>query len=103
MRSSLRVTTLFVLLLALLSGCSHYQRNEPFRVYQPDGGYRFGENAAGANTNSLFVCLAFSGGGTRAAALSYGVMEKLRDTRIVWKGVEKRLLDLLYAPAGATA
>jgi len=93
LQSSLRVTTLFVLLLALLAGCSHYHRNDPLRVYQPDGGYRFGENAAGANTNSLFVCLAFSGGGTRAAALSYGVMEKLRDTRIVWKGVEKRLLD----------
>jgi NTE family protein len=35
----------------------------------------------------------FSGGGTRAAALSYGVMEKLRDTQIVWQGVRKRLLD----------
>jgi NTE family protein len=41
----------------------------------------------------LFVCLVFSGGGTRAAAFSYGIMEKLRDTKIVWQGVTKSLLD----------
>jgi predicted acylesterase/phospholipase RssA len=47
----------------------------------------------GNNTDSLFVCLAFSGGGTRAAALSYGVLEKLRSTRVTWEGVEKSLLE----------
>ena len=45
------------------------------------------------NTDSLFICLAFSGGGTRAAALSYGVLKALRDTNIVWQGKRKRLLD----------
>ena len=81
--------------MTLLTGCAHYPANDRLTAdtYQPDGGYRFGTNAAGANTNSLFVCLAFSGGGTRAAALSYGVLEKLRKTRITWKGTEKRLLD----------
>ena len=55
--------------------------------------YGFPDEAAGANTHSLFVCLTFSGGGTRAAALSYGVLEKLRDTQIEWKGQTKSLLD----------
>lgn len=39
------------------------------------------------------IVLAFSGGGTRAAALSYGVMQELRDTRISVKGQQVRLLD----------
>jgi NTE family protein len=37
--------------------------------------------------------LTFSGGGTRAAALAYGVMERLRNTKIHWEGQERRLLD----------
>jgi hypothetical protein len=41
----------------------------------------------------VLLLLAFSGGGTRAAALSYGVLQELRDTRVVVGGVEKRLLD----------
>jgi NTE family protein len=55
--------------------------------------YRFNFEAGTNNSNSLFICLAFSGGGTRAAALAYGVLEKLKNTRITWKGTEKRLLD----------
>jgi predicted acylesterase/phospholipase RssA len=47
-------------------------------------GYRFENLAGGKDENKLFVCLAFSGGGTRAAALSYGVMLALRQTRIDW-------------------
>jgi predicted acylesterase/phospholipase RssA len=76
-----------------LQGCAHYPVNEPKTGAQQTTTYRFSPQAEGQNTDSLFVCLAFSGGGTRAAALSYGVLEKLRGTRITWKGVEKSLLD----------
>ena len=37
--------------------------------------------------------LAFSGGGTRAAAFSYGVLEELRRTEIVVDGQRRRLVD----------
>jgi len=40
------------------------------------------------------VVLAFSGGGTRAAAFSYGVLEALRRTEVIGpKGNRERLLD----------
>jgi NTE family protein len=39
------------------------------------------------------VVLAFSGGGTRAAAFSYGALEELRRTEVVIDGRKTRLLD----------
>ena len=39
------------------------------------------------------LMLTFSGGGTRAAAFSYGVLEALRDTRVSKGGRELRMLD----------
>ncbi len=79
--------------LLALQGCAHYFVNAEKTTTQQGPEYRFNPEATGNNTNSLFICLAFSGGGTRAAALSYGVLEKLKKTRITWKGVEKSLLD----------
>ena len=83
------------LFLCMLSACTTmpYQ-NKELKALTPDEGYRFANIAKGENnTDSLFVVLTFSGGGTRAAALSYGVLEKLRDTTILWEGKERRLLD----------
>src|ERR1700735_4670066 len=56
-------------------------------------GYRFENLAGGKQENKLFVCLAFSGGGTRAAALAYGAMLALRQTRIDWPRKGETLLD----------
>ena len=43
--------------------------------------------------DELFVILAFSGGGTRAAALSYDALAELRDTTLTIGGRKRRLLD----------
>ena len=94
MSSTRRAGFRFLLAVCLaLAGCAHYVVNDPLPAARTGPAYRFTEAETDKNTNSLFVCLIFSGGGTRAAALSYGVLEKLRATRIVWKGVEKSLLD----------
>jgi len=81
--------------LAGATGCAHYPVNAPLAGRpDPKSGYRF-ENleASGKNTDDIFVCLAFSGGGVRASSFAYGVLQKLRDTKIRWKGQEKTLLD----------
>ncbi len=81
------------LLAAALVGCAHYPVNARLDQYTPTEGYRL-ENLSGAeNSGSLFVVLAFSGGGTRAAALAFGVLEQMRDTEITWEGRRKSLLD----------
>lgn len=79
--------------LLLIAGCAHYPLNRPLEPSRTSPSYVFPEKTSDLNSDGLFICLVFSGGGTRAAALSYGVLEKLRETRIVWKGKEKLLLD----------
>lgn len=91
--TSRRPPAILLALCLALAGCAHYVVNDPLPGARTGAGYRFPAEESAQNTNSLFVCLAFTGGGTRAAALSYGVLEMLRDTRIVWKGVEKSLLQ----------
>lgn len=55
--------------------------------------YQFAKLGSPGNSTNLIVILAFSGGGTRAAAFSHGVLEALRDTRIHWEGRDRSLLD----------
>ena len=45
------------------------------------------------NDQHTFFVLSFSGGGTRAAAFSYGVLEELRHTAINVSGQPRRLID----------
>ncbi|WP_051148480.1 patatin-like phospholipase family protein [Desulfospira joergensenii] len=74
--------SIYLLLILVLSSCSHYLINDPKSIYEPDYGYRYLPRSQTIDQDKIFVALAFSGGGTRAAALSYGVMEKLNSTPI---------------------
>ena len=81
-------------LLLLLGGCAIRPINPPITQVDPTAGYRFESRFAHAKDRANLVILAFSGGGTRAAAFSYGVLEFLRRTEIVGpKGNTVRLLD----------
>jgi NTE family protein len=74
-------------------GCAHYPVNQPLKQVDPQSGYRGRYMGAPGNSENLLLYLTFSGGGTRAAALSYGVLEELRKTDVVIDGKKRRLLD----------
>jgi len=81
----------------LMGGCSSVGKvdNEPVSQL-PTGGQRYSAShhvRERRPTGDTLLLLAFSGGGTRAAALSYGVLEELRDTHYQLNGQDVRLLD----------
>ncbi len=88
-----------VLLLAsfvsLLAGCSitRAPENVPISHIDENSGYRRIDLERLENLGDTVILLSFSGGGTRAAALSYGVLEELRDTLLERDGKRVRLLD----------
>ncbi len=77
----------------LMAGCVHYPVNQPIQEYHPGEGYTLSGAKTPENSDSLLLFLTFSGGGTRAAALAYGVLEELRKTEVVIDGRKRLLLD----------
>jgi NTE family protein len=82
-----------VILVLTAVGCAHYPVNHPLNQYDPGAGYCARNLIDSANEDQLLILLTFSGGGTRAAAFSYGVLEAFRDTPVTIGGQQRRLLD----------
>jgi NTE family protein len=80
-------------LLAAATGCVRRTPNPPLAKYDPTHGYYFHTHQRPNNSPDTLLILCFSGGGTRAAALSYGVLEELRRTPLNRQGITNRLLD----------
>jgi NTE family protein len=77
-----------------LAGCSaRYHVNDPITSINKEEGYRIKGEQVDSRSDTLVVHLAFSGGGTRAAAFSYGILEALRDFKFNWEGKDRVLLD----------
>ena len=90
---------------AFMSACGTFPKNPVLDTYDKNIGYRFEQLEAGDNSDRLFVIITFSGGGTRAAALSYGVLEALRDTKIDWNNHRISLLhevDVISSVSGGS-
>jgi len=103
--SGSRMPSLWILvsLLPLLGGCATRPINPPLTQADPSVGYRFETRQARDRNKENLVILAFSGGGTRAAAFSYGVLEFLRRTEVVGpQGNKVRLLDAVDVITGVS-
>ena len=81
------------IMISLAAGCAHYPVNETLREYDPNAGYRGKLMRVPGKSDNMLMFVTFSGGGTRAAALSYGVLEELAKTEVVIDGKKRRLLD----------
>ena len=96
--------TLLAALCVFAGGCAHWPATP--RLEQAGApGYRFAEATRPGQSDDLLVVLAISGGGLRAAALGYGVLEELRHTEVMVNGVKRRLLDevdVISAVSGGT-
>ena len=86
-----------------LAGCASRPVNPPITQVDPNGGYTFLTRQKHFKSQDTLVVLAFSGGGTRAAAFSYGVLEFLRRTEVVAaNGAKLRLIDAVDMITGVS-
>ena len=101
-RSFFSSVVLISMIAVILIGCAHYPVNEPLKQVDPQAGYRGKFMAASGNSEDLLLYLTFSGGGTRAAALSYGVLEELRKAEVTIDRKKRRLLDEIDGISGVS-
>jgi len=94
----LRLCVLSAMVL-LVGGCASYGvvENAPGPVPADKPGYSIRAFQQRWQTDENALMLAFSGGGTRAAALAYGVLKELRDTPVITAAGRRRLLDEVHS------
>ncbi len=77
-----------------LAGCTAAATlGEPITQVVGERGYRFDVASSTRHADDTLLILTFSGGGTRASALAYGVLEQLARDRVAADGRSGRLLD----------
>ena len=89
---------------ASLAACASYPINAPLDGIDLSSGYRLNNLALGdKNSDETFVILALSGGGVRAAALDFGIMQQLDRVHL---GDDGRTLldevDVISSSSGAS-
>ena len=103
MKKSRRISWSLLVPLLVLAGCATRPVNPPIKEAGLNIGYTFQTRQKHFKTQDTLVVLAFSGGGTRAAAFSYGVLEFLRRTEVVGpNGNKVRLLDAVDMITGVS-
>jgi len=90
-------------LVIAITACANFSAvDKPISQVAPP---REAERVAGDRSPDLLVLLAFSGGGTRAAAFAYGVLKTLADTEVMTPGGRRSLLhevDVISSVSGGS-
>jgi NTE family protein len=91
-----------ILLAALLlSACAHAPLNEPLTRANIETGYRYA-NVTLPREDDTFIVLTFSGGGSRAAGFSYGVLRQLEQVRFPDGTTLLDRVDLISSVSGGS-
>jgi len=100
----LQIMFLSCCILFFLSGCATtYPANPPLQQYEPGVGYQYSNvRKESGKSGEVLVLLAFSGGGTRAAAFSYGVLKELSAIEITSDGHKFHLSDEVDGISGVS-
>jgi NTE family protein len=102
-RSRSRAALALALAAAGALGCGTYFRvNKPLAAWDPEKGYRAELHERPQASEELELLLAFSGGGTRAAAFAYGVLEELAVTHVAFDGRVRSLIDEVDQVSGVS-
>ncbi len=92
-----------LLVSLVLTGCTGFNpANTRLEKYDPNYGYRIDDGKQHRDVGDVIVYLAFSGGGTRAAAFAYGVLEELHATRISTQGQNETMLEEVDTISGVS-
>ena len=87
-------TILSFVLIILLPAChAHYPVNQSITSVGAIENDSPQKATASERSGELLLILTFSGGGTRAAGFSYGILETLAETEIMISGKRRRLVD----------
>ncbi len=100
---AIQVSRMIGLVLVLtVTGCANFSKiDKPISQWAPHGETQM----VGDRSTDLLVLLAFSGGGTRAAAFAYGVLKTLADTEMTTENGRRSLLhevDVISSVSGGS-
>ena len=91
-RQFLKLILGLALLIQMTACTTHYPINHSITSTAAVEQFTIGDKP-GSPSDELLLILTFSGGGTRAAAFAYGVLQTLAETDIIIDGQKPRLLD----------
>ena len=93
-------------LTLVLSACANFTAvDKPLTQWTPALHQSIGDQISGERSPELLVFLAFSGGGTRAAAFAYGVLHELADIQVMTENGPRPLLqevDVISSVSGGS-
>ena len=100
--STLLRGALALVLALLLSACSSLRpwQNQPMQPFKDRA--VAAQDAPAVEDRSMLMFVSLSGGGARAAAFGYGVLDALQQTRVQWRGEATSLLDQLDVISGVS-
>jgi predicted acylesterase/phospholipase RssA len=104
-RHVLFLAAAFLLAIFLIfAGRESYPENPPLERVDPAKGYYFSNLALGeGNTDENIIILSLSGGGMRAAALDYGILEYLESLRLPSGGSLLDEIDIITTSSTSSA